>query len=97
MSKLIFPFLLIVVLSGCATPARIDQMAAKRIDTSKIAAEMPLKNNLSLKSVSGGESTNPLWVSKVGDDDFRQALEQSLKTVMLLASDQSKSFYILDQ
>lgn len=95
MSKFIYPILLLAALSGCATPARIDQMTAKKIDTSKIINETPLKNNLSLKSVSGGESTNPLWVSKVGGDDFKQALEQSLKTVMLLASDQSKSSYLL--
>jgi hypothetical protein len=95
MSKLVFPILLAIALSGCATPARIDQMTAKKIDTSKIANETPLKNNLSLKGVSGGESTNPLWVSKVGDDEFRQALEQSLKTVLLLASDQDKGSYLL--
>lgn len=95
MSKLIFPILLVVALSGCATPARIDQMTAKKIDASKIANETPLKNSVSLKGVSGGESTNPLWVSKVGNDEFRQALEQSLKTAMLLASDQNKSSYLL--
>jgi hypothetical protein len=95
MNKLIFPILLLAALSGCATPARIDQMTARRIDTSKIIAETPLKNNISLKSVSGGESTNPLWVSKVGDAEFRQALEQSLRTATLLASDQSKSHYLL--
>lgn len=96
MSKLIYPILLIAALSGCASPARIDQMAAKRIDTSRIATETPLKHNLSLRSVSGGESTNPLWISKVSGDDFRKAFEQSLKTTMLLASDQSKSIYLLD-
>lgn len=96
MTKLVYPILLIATLSGCATPARVDQMAAKKIDTSKIAAEMPLKNGLAVKSVSGGESTNPMWLSKVSDNDFRQALEQSLKTATLLASDQGNSLYVLD-
>lgn len=95
MSKLIYLVPLMLALSGCATPARIDQMTAKRIDTSKAAMKTPLNNNLSVKSVSGGESTNPLWVSKVGDEDFRQALEQSLKAAMLLSSDQSNSSYLL--
>lgn len=95
MNKLLYPILLVAALSGCATPARIDQMTAKRIDTSKIANESPLKNSLSLKGVVGGQTTNPLWVSKVGGDDFRQALEQSLKTAMLLASDQGKGSYLL--
>lgn len=96
MSKFIFSILLLAALSGCATPARVDQMTAKRIDASKITNESPLRNNLSLKGVSGGESTNPLWLSKVGSDDFRQALEQSLKTVMLLSPDQSMGGYLLN-
>lgn len=95
MSKFIYPILLLAALSGCATPARIDQMTAKKVNILRIATETPLKNNLSLKSISGGESTNPLWVSKIGDDDFKQALEQSLKTAMLLAFEQSKSSYLL--
>lgn len=95
MNKFIVSILLVAGLSGCATPARVDQMTAKKIDASKVVNESPLRNNVSLKGVSGGESTNPLWLSKVGNDDFRQALEQSLKTVMLLASDQSKGNYLL--
>lgn len=95
MNKFVFSILLLAVLSGCATPARIDQMTAKKIDTLKIVNETPLRNSLSLKGVSGGESTNPLWLSKVGSDDFKQALEQSLKTAMLLAADQSKGSYLL--
>ncbi len=96
MSKHRYVVLLVAILSGCASPAAIDQMTAKNIAPSKISAETPLKNNLSVKNVSGGQATNPMWLSKVGDDNFKQALEQSLNTALLLAPDANKSAYLLD-
>jgi hypothetical protein len=39
-----------------------------------VVAESPYKNAIYLGEVSGGESTNPLWVSEVGNPEFRDAL-----------------------
>jgi hypothetical protein len=38
-----------------------------------------LKNAVSVADVTGGSSTNPLWVSQVSSSAFRDALEQSLQ------------------
>lgn len=96
MRKFVYPMLLLIALSGCATPARVDQMSARNIDTAKLAQDSPLKHNLALNGVGGGEKTNPMWLSKVGGDEFKQALEHSLRTALLLASDQSQSRYVLN-
>ena len=45
--------------------------------------------------MSGGESTNPLWMAKVSDSDFKLALEQSLMGAKLLSTTQSNNKYTL--
>lgn len=95
-NKYIYIALLTLALSGCATPAAVDQMTARKIDQAKINNDTQLKNSLSIKSVTGGQSTNPLWVSKVGNDNFKQALEESLKNASLLSSADETSAYLLD-
>lgn len=91
---------LVVVLSGCVSPAGMHQMTAKTIEVSKISDENLLKNNLELKNISEStksfmgkrELKNPL----IKSEDFRQALEQSLKSAALLASDQANAAYMLE-
>jgi len=96
MKNNIFICALIAIITGCATPAAVDQMYARKIDTAKIDKQTELKNNLSVKSVTGGESTNPLWVSKIGNDNFKASLEQSLKQAQLLAVDNQQGKYLLE-
>ncbi|MFM9912842.1 MAG: hypothetical protein ACKVN9_04845 [Methylophilaceae bacterium] len=96
MKNNIFTCLLILTLTGCATPAAIDQMSARKIDTSKIAKQTDLKNNLSIKKVTGGEVTNPMWLSKIDNENFKAALEQSLKAASLLVADKDQGKYLLD-
>jgi hypothetical protein len=47
-----------------------------------------------VNNVSGGQSTNPLWTSKVGNPEFQEALQQSLSAQGLLGQDQTR--YRLD-
>jgi hypothetical protein len=50
-------------------------------------AEMPgtpLRANVGVKDVSGGEKTNPLWESEIGNDEFRIALKKALDSSGLL-------------
>lgn len=96
MSKLVYLILVVASLSGCATSARVDHMVATKVDVSKVSNETPLKNNIWLKNMSGGDSTKPLLLPKVSDSDFKLALEQSLKEAKLLASTQSNGNYTLD-
>lgn len=88
-SALIIP--LTALLTACATPAAIDKMTVN--PATKIAPQSAqLKNNIHVKSVSGGKSTNPLWVSKVGNDAFKQSLEDSLRNAMLLSEKESGEY-----
>lgn len=79
--------LAVAILAGCASPARIEQM---QVDTSlaqrTAAASSPLAGKVAVKDVTGGSSTNPLWVSKISSSDFERALESSLKAAGLLAA-----------
>ena len=45
----------------------------------------PLVQAVAVESISGGESTSPLWVSKVGNAEFGAALNQSLQNANLRA------------
>jgi hypothetical protein len=97
MNKLFFPCILIAAtLNGCASPARIDQMTARQVPFGNIEAAKPLKNEISVNNVNGGESTNPLWISNIGTNDFKQALEKSLDNSTLLAKNESKGKYSLN-
>jgi hypothetical protein len=46
---------------------------------------------LRVGAVTGGSETNPLWMSNVSNNDFRSALESSLRGVNYLSDDPSKA------
>jgi hypothetical protein len=71
-------------LAGCAEPARIDQMTA--VPTVSLPSTSALRNTVELSAVIGGTSTNPLWVSKVGNPEFQAALKGSLQNAGMLAT-----------
>lgn len=54
-----------------------------------------LKNSTFIVSVGGGETTNPLWTSEVGNAEFRGAIEQSLLNHGLLSKNALSSKYLL--
>ena len=74
--KSILIILSVAVLSGCATPAAVEQMAVSLPITQTNAA---LKNSVGVAEVTGGRETNPLWTSQVSSEGFKRALEQSLE------------------
>ncbi|HEY2034019.1 MAG TPA: hypothetical protein VGH02_10080 [Rhizomicrobium sp.] len=71
-------------LAGCASAADPNAMVTTSVPT---AAPFPekLQHAMCVRTVTGGESTNPLWVSKVGNDGFKAALSTSLDRVGLSA------------
>jgi hypothetical protein len=71
-------------------------MTATHVDTTSVLADSPMRNGIAINSVSGGTSTNPMWLSKVGDENFKQSLQLSLQSSALLAQDGSKGNYSLD-
>ncbi len=82
------------LLTACASPARIDKMTASPSVTA-VASNSPLKNQISVKEVTGGSSTNPLWTSQIASSDFEQALEKSLGSAGLVAPKQSGRYYVI--
>lgn len=76
---------LALVLAGCASPARIDQMTVSANSIQTASGDTKLKNNISVKDVTGGKETSPLWTSQVSSYDFQRALENSLRVNGLLS------------
>lgn len=84
------------VLTGCAAPARVDQM---QVDSSMAvraaAASSPLKDTVAIKDTTGGKDTNPAWVSNIGSIDFERSIEASLRNVGLLSANRQAGKYQL--
>lgn len=57
---------------------------------------IPLRDAIALGAVTGGEPTNPLWRSEVGNAEFAEAMRRSLDAHGLLAPDPGAARYILD-
>lgn len=55
-----------------------------------------LEGAIAIGAVSGGEETNPLWTSEVGNEAFRAALDQTLMLVGARARNDSRATYRLD-
>lgn len=86
--------LCVALLSGCATPARVDQMTVSGQPEQRIAAT-PLRGNVAVRDVTGGRETNPMWMSNVSSDEFSQAIEGSMRIVGLLAPNRQAARYML--
>ena len=72
-------------LGGCASPATLEGMTVAPPDVRSETVSAELRDAISIRSVTGGEPTNPLWTSEVGNAEFRAALESSLRNYGLLA------------
>ena len=83
-----------LVLAGCASPARVDQMTATASPQQRVAPT-PLRTNVAVRDVTGGKETNPMWMSNVGNSEFEQALEASLRDAGLLAGGKQAGKYTL--
>ncbi|ASK33185.1 hypothetical protein [Alloalcanivorax mobilis] len=69
-----------LVLGGCASAAKMENIAA---ENTSVAYPSELKQSTSRVQVSGGQETNPLLTAKVSNAAFSQALENSLKAADL--------------
>ncbi len=70
--------------SGCASAAKPEAMVVTTAPGGK-AFPSPLMHAMCVRNVTGGEKTNALWVSKVDNDGFRNALNFSLASAGLNA------------
>lgn len=75
---------LLVWLSGCAMATDPKNMVVAPMPTGS-SFPGPLQHAMCVRTVAGGESTNPLWISKVSSQDFQTALAASLESAGLAA------------
>ena len=87
---------LLVALTGCASSARVSEMVAYAPTPAAIPDEFRLRESMALAAVLGGESTNPLWTSEVGNREFQEALRQSLIAHNLLSGAGKTARYALN-
>ena len=77
---------LLAGLNACASAAKPEAMTVMAPATTDKPFPQRLQHAMCVRTVSGGESTNPLWVSKVDDTGFRTALSASLDQAGLSAA-----------
>jgi hypothetical protein len=82
---------MLMALGACATGATSANMVATSGAPPPIATSEPGYHRLRVGNVQGGSETNPLWESNVSNEDFRSALETSLKSESYLADTPEKA------
>lgn len=78
-------------LTACATASLPSQMVPAPGAIAPAAASDGAYQRVRVGAVSGGSETNPLWMSNVSNNDFRAALESSLRGVNYLSDDPAKA------
>lgn len=83
-SRLVFLIVVLASLTACASGARTGAMTAPVSSGNIISEASSLRRSIIVSEVGGGKETNPLWMSNVGNNEFKSALEQSLMLHALL-------------
>ena len=83
----------LLLLAGCATAADPERMA---VTQGVVTTTFPvsLQHTMCVRNVSGGEETNPLWFSQVGNAGFREALINTLSDTRLLSPENSCKYLV---
>jgi hypothetical protein len=95
MIKNLISVIAIMVLVGCAAPATQQAMSISAQDIPTKINEK-LKGKLIVRTVGGGQETNPLWVSQVDAQGFKGALDKSIAVAGYKAADESSAKYRVD-
>lgn len=74
-----------ILLVGCATASQPGAMVAPVVTENIIDGQSKLSQSVNVAEVEGGKKTNPLWVSNVSNEDFTEALTQSLAAHAMLS------------
>ena len=83
------------LLSACASGAQIGQMVAAPGKVPVAEQTSPMYRAITVANVVGGQDTNPMWMSKVGNAEFAEALKQSL-VAHSMAGKPDDSRYVLE-
>ncbi len=84
------------VLNSCATAAQPGGMVPQSTAFRSESFDATLRRAITITKVGGGEKTNPLLGSKVGDDEMREALHLSLEQYDLYASSEASASFSLE-
>lgn len=85
----------LLALQGCASPASSSAMEVSSAESQSFKNEK-INNTLTVRNITGGKDTNPLWTSQVDSSSLKTALTQSLQNAGLAASSPDKSKYFVD-
>ena len=93
--RIFFILLSLMSVASCASPATLEGMTVPAKPVTAIPPQ--LNHSVKVGTVLGGESTNPLWTSDVGNREFREALEASLRNQnMLVSAGTGQKEYVVD-
>lgn len=85
--RLVLMISMLALLTACpAAPARTGHMVPESTLFLSCSPDSPLRNAIAISKVGGGEKTNPLLVSKVGDKELHEALRLSLERFGFLST-----------
>ncbi len=85
-------FCVLLLAAGCASEASVQGMTVSAPAAAAFETPDQLEHAISIRSVAGGEETNPMWTSEVGNEEFHAALEASLRNNSLLAQEAPGQF-----
>jgi hypothetical protein len=94
--RLVFMIAMLGILSACATPARPGRMVPESALFPSYSPDSPLRNAIAISKVGGGEETNPLSSSKVGDKELHETLRLSLSQYGLLSTSDVAAPFLLE-
>lgn len=81
------------MLAACSSGARIGAMTVPVSPDTLITSSSPAFKAITIANVSGGSETNPLWLSKVSNENFQEALQQSL-ALHAMAADKPGRYWL---
>lgn len=84
-----------LILCGCATNAKVDNMIYYPEASLKAPANTDLLNNIAVAQVTGGKNTSALWIPQVNNAGLKAALEKSLQKANLSSATPNQAKYSL--
>lgn len=84
--RLVLMIAMLGALGACAAPARTGHMVPESALFLSCSPDSPLCSAIAISKVGGGEKTNPLLVSKVGDKELHETLQLSLERFGFLST-----------
>ena len=91
---ILFLFSTSFLLEACVTSATVEGMTQTNFEGGA-TPNKKFQNAITVESVTGGSDTNPLWVSKISSDSFREALRQSLSNAGFGTSTQNARYVLV--